>query len=334
MQYLKLLMIHDLVGLGASSILKKYRTRQTWQCQQLNWPFSVFSFPRPKTLPDQIAWAEEPRTSLNCPRQNGYFGHKDPKVCDTFYYCVDGMFNKITCPAGLVFNSRTGICTWPDEAQKAGCSSEGEFVAFLFIAAVVWSTKMQLALPCVPFGSNHHSKCRSQSLEASFGSQISMTLFVYCSHTPTSPPLKFDFYRWISESRIVPVHLPESWRGHSGHTPTLRWSGWLPILLCVHQRRTAPAQWLQTGPSIRRGHETLRLGTQDSRMVMHYLALIFRETIESTENRLFSIVHSENDIHCASIGLFRLQCRLVQGPIDRQTIGWARESADNHNGAA
>lgn len=36
------------------------------------------------------------------------------------------MFNKITCPAGLVFNHRTGICTWPDEAHKTGCSSEGK----------------------------------------------------------------------------------------------------------------------------------------------------------------------------------------------------------------
>lgn len=31
----------------------------------------------------------------------------------------------ITCPDGLVFNPKTGICTWPDEAQKKGCSSEG-----------------------------------------------------------------------------------------------------------------------------------------------------------------------------------------------------------------
>lgn len=31
----------------------------------------------------------------------------------------------ITCPAGLVYNEKTGICTWPDEAKKKGCSSEG-----------------------------------------------------------------------------------------------------------------------------------------------------------------------------------------------------------------
>lgn len=46
---------------------------------------------------------------------------------------MDGKFNMITCPAGLVFNPKTGICTWPDEAQKIGCSSEGEFIIhFLF----------------------------------------------------------------------------------------------------------------------------------------------------------------------------------------------------------
>lgn len=49
---------------------------------------------------------EEPRPSLNCPRLNGYFAHKG--TCDKFYYCVDGMFNMITCPAGLVFNPKTG----------------------------------------------------------------------------------------------------------------------------------------------------------------------------------------------------------------------------------
>lgn len=68
---------------------------------------------------------ETPIPSLHCVRQNGYFGHEEANVCDKFYYCVDGMFNMITCPAGLVFNPKTGICTWPDEAHKQGCSSEG-----------------------------------------------------------------------------------------------------------------------------------------------------------------------------------------------------------------
>lgn len=35
-----------------------------------------------------------------------------------------------TCPAGLVFNPRTGICTWADEAGRTGCSSEGIFLEF------------------------------------------------------------------------------------------------------------------------------------------------------------------------------------------------------------
>lgn len=70
---------------------------------------------------------QQPIPSTNCPRKNGYFGHKDKSVCDTFYYCVDGKFNMITCPSGLVFNPKTGICTWPDEAGKTGCSSEDVF---------------------------------------------------------------------------------------------------------------------------------------------------------------------------------------------------------------
>ncbi|GAB0099442.1 uncharacterized protein DMENIID0001_153000 [Sergentomyia squamirostris] len=67
---------------------------------------------------------QTPKPSLHCPRQHGYFAHEEKGVCDKFYYCVDGKFTMITCPAGLIFNPKTGVCTWPDEAQKVGCSSE------------------------------------------------------------------------------------------------------------------------------------------------------------------------------------------------------------------
>ena len=33
----------------------------------------------------------------------------------------------ITCPEGLVFSEKTGICNWPDEAQKKGCGSRELF---------------------------------------------------------------------------------------------------------------------------------------------------------------------------------------------------------------
>lgn len=31
----------------------------------------------------------------------------------------------ITCPNGLVYNENAGICSWPDEAKRGGCTSEG-----------------------------------------------------------------------------------------------------------------------------------------------------------------------------------------------------------------
>lgn len=71
--------------------------------------------------------AEVPQSSEHCPRKHGYFAHEDTKICDKFYYCVDGKFNMITCPNGLVYNDKAGICSWPDEAKKKGCSSEGQF---------------------------------------------------------------------------------------------------------------------------------------------------------------------------------------------------------------
>ena len=61
--------------------------------------------------------------SANCPRKNGYFAHEDQSICDQFFYCVDGKYNHITCPSGLVYNEKTGICTWPDEAKRTGCLS-------------------------------------------------------------------------------------------------------------------------------------------------------------------------------------------------------------------
>ncbi|XP_065356154.1 protein obstructor-E [Calliphora vicina] len=70
---------------------------------------------------------QTPQPSEHCPRKNGYFGHEKPGTCDKFYYCVDGKFNMITCPSSLVFNPKTGICTWPDEVGVIGCKSEDIF---------------------------------------------------------------------------------------------------------------------------------------------------------------------------------------------------------------
>lgn len=72
-------------------------------------------------------FTEEKQSNLHCPRMHGYFAHEDPKICSTFYYCVEGKFNMITCPDGLVFSPKTGICNWPDEAQKKGCGSRELF---------------------------------------------------------------------------------------------------------------------------------------------------------------------------------------------------------------
>ncbi|CAG7824260.1 unnamed protein product [Allacma fusca] len=69
------------------------------------------------------------KPSTNCPRKHGYFAHEDVTICDKFFFCVDGEFNAITCPAGLVFSNKTGTCTWPDQAKKQHCSS-GELFEF------------------------------------------------------------------------------------------------------------------------------------------------------------------------------------------------------------
>jgi len=62
-----------------------------------------------------------------CPRQNGYFVHEDPKVCDKFYFCVDGLANPLSCPESLIFSPANGQCSYSDQIKREGCSSEDFF---------------------------------------------------------------------------------------------------------------------------------------------------------------------------------------------------------------
>nr|CAD7601300.1 unnamed protein product [Timema genevievae] len=93
-------------------------------------PFNIDCSQRPER--------QEPQPTLNCPRKNGYFAHQDVDICDKFYFCVDGKFNMITCPDGLVYNDKTGICTWPDEAKKKGCSSKGTTSSTSPVFVILW----------------------------------------------------------------------------------------------------------------------------------------------------------------------------------------------------
>ncbi|XP_056643143.1 protein obstructor-E-like [Diorhabda sublineata] len=82
-------------------------------------PFNIDCSSRPKL--------QEPQPSEHCPRKHGYFAHESRNICDKFYFCVDGKFNPIQCPNGLVYNEKSGICSWPDEAKRSGCTSEEVF---------------------------------------------------------------------------------------------------------------------------------------------------------------------------------------------------------------
>lgn len=126
--------------------------------------------------------------------------------------------------AGLVFNQRTGICTWPDEAHKTGCSSEGK----------TWQTIL-------------HAKWK--------------ILINAISH------------------RIVSVHVPKSrWR-HGCNASTVRRSRRLPVFLCMHQWWTTETEWMQTGSSLWRCYQAMRLGTKNPRMV-HEITIFTQTQIE------------------------------------------------------
>nr|ANJ46028.1 peritrophin 1 [Eriocheir sinensis] len=77
---------------------------------------------RPDLQPAQPAGA--------CLRQNGYFYHPDPTICNQFFFCSEGKGNLVTCPVGLVFNTKTNNCVWADEAGRTGCASDTGNPAF------------------------------------------------------------------------------------------------------------------------------------------------------------------------------------------------------------
>ncbi|KAI9556131.1 hypothetical protein GHT06_018705 [Daphnia sinensis] len=65
---------------------------------------------------------QPPKGSGNCPRLNGLYPHTE--FCDQYYYCRMGIPLLITCPAGLVYDTKMGVCEFPDEAQRPGCMPE------------------------------------------------------------------------------------------------------------------------------------------------------------------------------------------------------------------
>lgn len=73
------------------------------QFAKCGFPFSIDCTGRPELQ-------KAKPTGPECPRQNGYFPHENPAVCDKFYFCVDGVPNAITCPASLIFDPKTVSC--------------------------------------------------------------------------------------------------------------------------------------------------------------------------------------------------------------------------------
>jgi len=89
------------------------------QFAKCSFPFSVDCSDRPEL--------QKAKPTPFCPRRNGYFSHENPHVCDQFYFCVDGVENKITCPESLIFNPKNGQCAYSDQIERQGCSSQDFF---------------------------------------------------------------------------------------------------------------------------------------------------------------------------------------------------------------
>ncbi|KAG8034309.1 hypothetical protein G9C98_007385 [Cotesia typhae] len=81
--------------------------RKINKCDQ---PFNVECGDRTELQP--------PQPNKKCPRKNGFFPHPDNSICDVFYNCIDGESVEITCTTGLHFDEYSGICVWPDNANR------------------------------------------------------------------------------------------------------------------------------------------------------------------------------------------------------------------------
>ncbi|XP_003747483.1 protein obstructor-E [Galendromus occidentalis] len=65
-------------------------------------------------------YLQQAKTSLHCPRANGYYRHeKWPQTCDEFYQCDKGKVKVLKCQPGLAFDPITSGCQWA--AKVEGC---------------------------------------------------------------------------------------------------------------------------------------------------------------------------------------------------------------------
>ncbi|XP_060526912.1 protein obstructor-E-like isoform X1 [Cylas formicarius] len=61
---------------------------------------------------------QPPKPSKGCPRANGYYRHDDPRACDKFFNCVDGVAHELPCPPGLVYDDVASTCAWPETSKR------------------------------------------------------------------------------------------------------------------------------------------------------------------------------------------------------------------------
>lgn len=66
-------------------------------------------------------FVEEPKSTHDCPRRNGFFPHPDPSNCNVFYNCIEGEPTEQKCTVGLWFDEYSGNCVWPATSQREGC---------------------------------------------------------------------------------------------------------------------------------------------------------------------------------------------------------------------
>lgn len=64
---------------------------------------------------------QEPISSPECPRLNGYFHPEDPAKCNEYTTCVDGEATPGKCSTGVVWSPSILACTVPAQSKRPEC---------------------------------------------------------------------------------------------------------------------------------------------------------------------------------------------------------------------
>jgi hypothetical protein len=188
---------------------------------------------------------EPANATANCPRQNGYFAHSDPTVCDQFFFCSSGQ-GVLHSPKKKMLNNIITL-----------------FLLFLQLtwspAPVVWSSTPTQAL----------APGQERLTAPAARAKVIYYTLAFCSIiSRSSGIITLNFF--LCRRCCFRLPRPSSWgrsRRTPVHRPSVRRSYRLPVLLRLHRWQGTPPQRLHHRFGFQRPHQALRQTEERPRLV-------------------------------------------------------------------